>query len=386
MFQVALIAGLVCLLGWLYLLLAHGSFWKVWRLVSDTEPARIIDGLIAVVIPARNEADVISDAVTSLLRQTCASSLRIFVVDDNSSDGTSEAAVAAARKCCAAEQVCVIQGTPLSAGWTGKLWAVQQGIDRAMSLNPTFLLLTDADIYHSPDNIAKLVATANAANYDLVSFMVRLHCCSFAERLLIPAFVFFFFMLYPPLWIRDNKKRIAGAAGGCMLVRPSALKQSGGIGAIRGEIIDDCALAGIIKRSGGRVWLGVTDATHSTRMYSSFSEIERMIARTAFNQLHHSALLLLGALVGLGIAFLLPLALLAGATLSLVVLGLASWLLMIVTYVPVVRFYRLAWSWALTLPLGAVFYMAATIHSAWKYWTGRGGDWKGRPQDVAHSH
>ena len=216
----------------------------------------------------------------------------------------------AARSCGRPEALTVISGDRLPPGWTGKLWAVQQGIQQAMRLRPRFLLLTDADIQHSPDNVATLVAIAEAGNYDLTSFMVKLHCRSLAERFLIPPFVFFFFLLYPPAWIRDPRRKIAGAAGGCMLIRPQALEQAGGIAAIRNQIIDDCALARAVKQSGGRVWLGVTADTCSTRVYGTFGEIERMIARTAFNQLRHSTWLLLGALLGLTITYLLPLGLL----------------------------------------------------------------------------
>ena len=191
-------------------------------------------------------------------------------------------------------------------GWSGKLWAVQQGIEQALQLQPKFLLLTDADIQHSPENVATLVAIAERGGYDLASFMVKLHCRSVAEKLLIPAFVFFFFLLYPPEWIRDPQRKTAGAAGGCMLIRPAALARAGGIAAIRHEIIDDCALAAAVKRSGGKVWLGVTQETRSLRAYGSFSEIERMIARTAFNQLRHSTWLLAAALAGLLLTYVLP--------------------------------------------------------------------------------
>ena len=181
-------------------------------------------------------------------------------------------------------------------------------------MNPQFLLLTDADVEHSPDNVATLVALAEAGGYDLASFMVKLHCRSFAEKLLIPAFVFFFFMLYPPEWIRDPRRKTAGAAGGCILIRPAALERIGGIAAIRQEIIDDCALARAVKSTGGKVWLGVTSDTRSLRPYKSFGEIEHMIARTAFNQLRHSLWLLLGAVVGMTLLYLLPLGLLASRT------------------------------------------------------------------------
>ena len=291
----ALIAGAICVLAWLYLLLAHGRFWMVQRLRAQTPPLARIFGPIAVVIPARNEADVIGRSVSSLLRQSCASSLHIFVVDDNSTDRTAEVARQAASDISQAERLTVVSGLPLPNGWSGKVWAMQQGVERALALNPQFLLLTDADVEHSPHNVATLAALAEAGAYDLASFMVKLHCRSFAEKLLIPAFVFFFFMLYPPEWIRDPRRKTAGAAGGCMLVRPAALQRIGGIAAIRQEIIDDCALARAIKSSGGKVWLGVTGDTRSLRPYDSFGEIERMIARTAFNQLRHSSWLLLGA-------------------------------------------------------------------------------------------
>jgi hopene-associated glycosyltransferase HpnB len=345
--------------------------------------ARAWDVVIAVIIPARNEADVIGRSVASLLRQSCVDALHIFVVDDNSSDGTAEAARQAASQSSHGERVSVINGRALSSGWSGKLWAVHQGIEQAALLHPEFFLLTDADIEHSPDNVATLVRIAETGGYDLASFMVKLHCRSVAEKFLIPAFVFFFFMLYPPRWIRSPRRKTAGAAGGCMMIRPAALKRAGGIAAIRQEIIDDCALARAVKRTGSKVWLGLTPDTRSVREYSTFAEIERMIARTAFNQLRHSAWLLLGTVLGMLLVFVLPLVLLASRSALLVTIGGAAYLLMSAAYLPMVRFYRLSPLWALTLPFSAAFYVVATIHSAVMYWSGRGGEWKGRTQDVA---
>jgi len=374
-------AGAACIIVWLYLLLAHGRFWMVQRLGAEVAPLSEA-GLIAAIIPARNEAEFIGEAVTSLLRQSCAKSIRIFVVDDNSTDQTGATAREAAANCARTGELTVINGQSLPPGWSGKLWAVQQGIEQAFSLQPQFLLLTDADIHHSPENVATLAAVAERGGYDLASFMVKLHCRSLAETLLIPAFVFFFFLLYPPAWIRNTRRKTAGAAGGCILIRPAALARAGGIEAIRKEIIDDCALARLVKRSGGKVWLGVTADTGSLRAYGSFTAIERMIARTAFNQLRHSAWLLIGALAGLILTYLLPLALLFSGSRALVALGAAAYVLMVVAYSPIVRFYRLNALWALTLPFSAAFYMWATLHSAIKYWAGRGGEWKGRAQDV----
>lgn len=379
--ELLLVCGTLCLLAWLYLLLFHGRFWQISRLQEFQPLLPEISGTIAVVIPARNEAEHIGRAVRSLLNQSCAKSLAIYVVDDNSTDGTAEAALAVV-SASDQQKLHILNGRPLPSGWTGKLWAVQQGVEAALTSHPEFLLLTDADIEHAPDNIAKLVSIAENQGYDLVSVMVKLHCQSLAEKLLIPAFVFFFFMLYPPLWIRSQTKRIAGAAGGCMLIRREALDRAGGIAAIRSEIIDDCALARRVKDSGGRVWLGIADQTRSLRAYDSFGEIERMIARTAFNQLRHSAMLLFGAIVGLTLVFLLPLILLLSGSLLLIAMGLAAYGLMIVTYLPMVRFYGVAAGWSLALPFSALFYMAATVHSAIKFWSGRGGEWKGRPQDL----
>jgi hopene-associated glycosyltransferase HpnB len=381
----ALIAGFVCVIIWLYLLLAHGHFWMVQRLGARAAPLSAVRGPIAVVIPARNEVDVIGDAIRSLLQQSCADAIHIFLIDDNSVDGTAEAAHEAASKTSRPDALTVIRGQPLPGGWTGKVWAMQQGIEQALRLRPLFLLLTDADIRHSPENVADLVSVAERGGYDLASFMVKLHCRSVPEKLLVPAFVFFFFMLYPPEWIRNPQCKVAGAAGGCMLVRPEALARAGGIAAIRDEIIDDCALALKVKRTGGKVWLGVTSDTSSLRAYRTFGEIERMIARTAFNQLHHSTWLLLAAIVGLLLTYLLPLVLLLSGSRTLTLLGVAAYLLMWVTYSPMIRFYGLNATWALTLPFSAVFYLAATVHSAMKYWSGRGGEWKGRAQDTAQS-
>jgi len=381
--SVAFISGILGVAIWVYLLTAHGGFWRVASLQAKVRPLNSIEGIVAVVIPARDEAEVIGTTVQSLLKQSCGDAIRIFVVDDHSSDGTADAARQAAESCGRSEALSLIHGIALPAGWTGKLWAVRQGVVQAAQLNPQFLLLTDADIRHSPESIATLVAIAEAENYDLTSFMVRLHCRSMPERFLIPPFVFFFFLLYPPNWIRNPQRKVAGAAGGCMLIRPRALERAGGVAAIRNQIIDDCALARAVKCSGGKVWLGATGDTYSTRAYGTLGEIERMITRTAFNQLQHSLWLLLGTLLGLVVTYLLPLGLLVSGDRMLAAIGAVSWMLMSAAYLPMVRFYRLRAPWALTLPFSACFYMLATLHSALKYWSGRGGEWRGRTQDTA---
>jgi hopene-associated glycosyltransferase HpnB len=230
--------------------------------------------------------------------------------------------------------------------------------------------------------VAKLVAMAGVKGYDLTSYMVKLACESFAEKALIPAFVFFFLKLYPPTWIASQNFRTAAAAGGSILIRSETLKKIGGLTSIRGEVIDDCALAREAKRSGGRIWMGLTSSTRSIRSYRTFREIEGMISRTAFNQLQHSFLLLIGTIAGLIFAYALPPLLLLTGNLPAFILGLLSWLLMSAAYLPTVRFYKLSPAWSLSLPLVACFYMAATIHSALRYWRGLGGVWKGRIQDA----
>jgi hopene-associated glycosyltransferase HpnB len=365
-------AGILCLLIWGHLLLWRGGFWRI-RDAAQPLPAadrRINESpvRIAVIVPARNEADVVGRAISSLLRQSGPHAIQIFLIDDGSTDGTAQAAREAAMLAERTEMLTIRQGQPLVPGWSGKLWAMQQGIELAAATVPDFFLFTDADIDHAPGSVAALVQIAQSGPYDLASFMVKLYCETLAEKLLIPAFVFFFFKLYPPAWIANHRRSTAGAAGGCILIRPAALEKVGGMEAIRQEVIDDCSLAARVKRSGGRLWLGASATTRSLRPYGSFSEIGRMISRSAFSQLRHSSLLLLLSVAGMAGTYLLPPAL---ALFSFrawpAALGAVAWILMMVSYLPVLRLYRLSLLWALALPLVAVFYMGATFHSAWKY-------------------
>ena len=375
----AIVAGIICVLVWLYLVLARGGFWRVGKHVLPPLPHRQ-SFRVAVIVPARNEAAFVSQSVASLLNQTGNNSIHIFFVDDSSTDGTAEVVRQAAEQAGKSSALTVVQGTALPSGWTGKLWAMQQGMACAREWQPQFMLFTDADILHSPDSIATLASIAESG-YDLVSFMVKLQCNTPAERFLVPAFVFFFFKLYPPAWISQSNYKTAGAAGGSILMRPEALERAGGLEAIRSEIIDDCALARAVKNHGGKLWLGLTNTSMSLRPYKTMTEVGSMISRTAFNQLHHSALMLLVALVGLTITYLLPPSLVFSHRFVPAILGATAWLLMILAYLPMVRFYGLNPLWTLTLPLVAIFYMGATFHSAIRYWSGRGGQWKGRQQD-----
>ena len=376
-------AALLSAMIWVYLLLGRGGFWRVRTMFPPAAGEALPSTKVAVVIPARNEADVIGQTITSLLQQTVSNSIHVFLVDDGSTDGTADAAREAAERAGHPASLTVIEARPLPPEWSGKLWAVQQGIEQASRAAPEFFLLTDADIVHAPENIATLVSICKTGGYDLASFMVRLHCGTLAEKFLVPAFFFFFFMLYPPMWIRNTRRRTAGAAGGCILIRPQMLERAGGLAAIRGEIIDDCALARLVKSAGGRIWLGLTESAASLRPYRTFAEVGRMISRTAFNQLRHSSWLLLLSLAGLIVTYLLPPMLLLSGNRWPMLLGGLAWLSMTAAYLPVVRFYRLNPLWALALPLVALFYMGATVHSAVRYWSGSGGLWKGRVQDPA---
>ncbi len=338
------LTGGASLAAWVYLVFARGAFWRIRTPAIQPAPKRPEPKRIVAVIPARDEEGVIGEAISSLLAQDYDGELRIVVVDDHSSDKTATVAGQAGAT--------VIEAGPLARGWTGKLWAVHQGLKIAEPSDPDYFLLTDADIVHASDNVATLIARAEADSLDLVSLMVKLRCRSLAERALIPAFVYFFFQLYPPRWIASDRHRTAGAAGGCMLIRPAALQRIGGIEAIRGELIDDCALARRVKQTGGKIWLGVTETTHSLREYGTFSEIFRMISRTAFNQLQHSACLLLATVLGMAIVYLAPpLLLLTGDALA-VASGLAAWMLMTISYVPVLRFYRQKPGMVATAPVG----------------------------------
>ena len=368
--------SILVVLVWIYLFALHSSFWRP-RLIpvnKSTSAARV-----AVIVPARDEAAYIGACIRALLAQSFAGDLRIFLVDDHSSDAT--AAVARGAAVGHLSRLKVIEAPELPTGWTGKVWAQQQGWLAAQGFDPDYVWLTDADIVHEPDMLSRLIAQVENGKYELVSLMVRLHCEDLAERILIPAFVYFFFMLYPPLAIELRSRRIAGAAGGCMLMRSDAIEGMGGFAAIRSAVIDDCALAAMVKRNGGRIWLGLADSSRSIRPYEGWGGIRDMIARTAFSQLRHSALLLGGCVIGMALVFLAPVALLALAHGIASALAIAACVLMFATYAPMQRFYSQNVLYALTLPLAAVFYCYATVLSAIRYWRGEGGTWKQRVQD-----
>jgi hopene-associated glycosyltransferase HpnB len=386
---------------WIYLLMFRGHFWRVHQQLEahadhefprESLPGDVSQALpsVCVVIPARNEATVLPRSLRSLLGQFYGGPLRVILIDDQSEDGTASVAQRTAQDLGRTDQLVICEGSPLAQGWSGKLWAMAQGVRRAEALHPApkYILFTDADIEHDPGNLARLVARAEADQLSLVSLMVRLRCVSFWEKWLIPAFVFFFQMLYPFRWVNQATSTTAAAAGGCLLVRSDALERIGGLASIHRALIDDCSLAQAIKRSDrsvfgeGRLWLGLSEGTLSLRPYPDLDSIWSMVARTAFTQLHHSPWWLLGAVVGMGLIYVMPpIGLASGLLLldpGLIMLGLVGWLLMAIAYAPMLRFYRLSPLRAFALPAIALLYTLMTIDSALRHWRGRGGAWKGR--------
>jgi len=364
---------------WIYLFFARGNFWQLREDDIYLQPLANWPRVVAVV-PARNEAETIAQAVRSLAAQDYPGEFSIVIVDDHSEDATANLARKAAEQSGASRRVKIHSAAPLAPGWTGKLWALNEGVQVASQDKPEFLWFTDADIEHAPDTLHRLVFRAERDALDLASLMVLLQAKTFPERLLIPPFLYFFLMLYPPRWIADPNASTAGAAGGCILLRRNVLAPIRGIASIRGEVIDDCALARAVKKNGGRIWMGLTRRSVSLRSYWSFAEIRNMIARTAFTQLRYSFLLLVGTLIGLFVTYILPVLSFFSGEEPGWFLAATAICLMAVSFGVTVRFCNLRFLWALTLPIAATFYAYATFLSAVRYWLGRGGQWKGRSQ------
>jgi hopene-associated glycosyltransferase HpnB len=380
--MIGLVLAILSLLVWLNLWLFRGRFWETATAPEAPAPASWPG--VAVVIPARNEAEGIGVTVGSLLRQAYPGRLRVVVVDDQSTDGTAAVAREAAAAAGAADRLTIVSGAPLPPGWAGKMWAVSQGVAEAGRIDPEsrWLLLTDGDIAHGPGNVARLVARGEADGLDLVSLMVRLRCRAWAERWLIPPFVFFFKMLYPFAWVNRSDRATAGAAGGCMLLRRTALARIGGIEAIHDALIDDCTLAAALKRN-GRIRLDLTDTAESLRDYGRIGEIWRMVARSAYTQLRYSPWLLAGTVAGLIVTYILPPAVAILGEGWARIAALAAWAIMSGCYLPMLLFYRRSPLWAPLLPLAALVYLGATLDSARRHWAGKGGAWKGRVYDQA---
>ena len=378
-----LIASMVLAI-WLYLIAARGGFWRAAERDDENLAADAAGEqwpAVTAVIPARDEAECLGDTVTSLLRQDYPGPFNLVVIDDQSRDATAAVARDAAAALGAGDRLTLLAGRALPAGWTGKLWAQQQGVEAAAANDPlpAYLLLTDADIVHAPEALSRLVARAQRGGFVLVSLMAKLRCESFAERAFVPAFIFFFQMLYPFAWASDPHRATAAAAGGCMLVRRDALEPAGGLAAIRGALIDDCALASALKRH-GRIFIALTERVHSVRAYPAVADIRRMVARTAYAQLRYSPLILCATVFALALTYLAPVALALFAAGLAQFIGIFTWLLMALAFRPMLRFYRLSAWRGLALPAIAAMYMAFTLDSAYQHARGRGGMWKGRAQ------
>jgi hopene-associated glycosyltransferase HpnB len=357
----------LALLAWLYLVFAHGRFWQAGPALDPARP--LASPPVTIVLPARDEAESIARCLASLLAQDYGGKLRVVLVDDGSTDGTGEIARALDDP-----RLTVLTGRARPPGWAGKLWAVAQGV---AATDHSLVLLTDADIVHDPAHLATLVAQAERTGVDMVSEMVALNCASFAEHALVPAFVYFFQLLYPFARVNDGLHATAAAAGGTVLIRNRALTRIGGIAAIKGALIDDVALASAVKR-GGRIWLGHSQLARSIRPYPGVGDIWRMVTRSAYVQLRYSPLLLVLTTLGLGLVFMVPPLAALFAHHAARAMGWAAWLLMAGSFIPTLRRFGLSWLWGVVLPPIAAFYMAATIAAAIDHHRGRGVTWKRR--------
>jgi hopene-associated glycosyltransferase HpnB len=361
---------------WFGLVVARGTFWDARAGgLRAPQPGRRLPDVYAIV-PARNEADVIVRTIRALHAQRYPGRLSVLVVDDRSEDGTGVVAAASGAD--------VLTGAPRADGWTGKVWALEQGVRaiRARGSAPVYWWFTDADVQHGPSVLAELVTTAEDEDRDVVSLMVQLHCETPAERLLIPAFVFFFMKLYPFRWVADQRRRTAAAAGGCLLMRSEALERIGGVARIKDALIDDVAFASAVKSDGGSLRLELTDESESIRPYETFGEIWSMVARSAYTQLRYSPALLAGTVLGMSMLYLVPpaatIAGIAARRPSVAAPGAFAWTLLTCAYAPMLRRYRTSLWLAPLLPLAALLYTGMTVDSARRHVGGKGGNWKGR--------
>ncbi|MDJ0556011.1 MAG: glycosyltransferase [Microcoleaceae cyanobacterium MO_207.B10] len=388
--QILLTLTFINIIVWIYLLIFRGNFWLPSQQILSKSETQIEKNQhlpsVYVIIPARNEADLLPVTLKSLLTQNYPGFFKIILVDDQSTDNTPNIAKTIAQQAKNFAKLEVISAPDLPTGWTGKLWAISTGINHAKKQTspPDYFLFTDADIEHNPNNISQLVLKAEQENLALVSLMVKLQCQSFVEKLMIPAFVFFFQKLYPFKWVNNPQKSTAAAAGGCILIRQQVLDEIGGIQVIKNALIDDCALAKTVqqKSTNKKMWLGLTSETKSRRAYPDLANIWKMITRTAFTQLNYSPLLLVGTVISMILVYLIPpLGIICGIIFSqwqIIFIALLATLLMYSAYLPTVRFYQCSPIYTFSLPAVAFLYTLMTIDSAWQHCQGRGGNWKGR--------
>lgn len=383
------LVGGASLLAWLYLAFARHGFWRADQRLMTGNPSLEAWPPVVAIIPARNEAAYIERSISSVAGQNYPGEFRIILVDDSSEDETA----AIARQVESEVPVEIILAPPLPIGWTGKLWALAQGVRRAVPnqalARDTFLWLTDADIVHGPDVLRGLVAKAVNEKRHMISLMAKLNCAGAAERWLVPAFVFFFQKLYPFPDVNRKGSRTAAAAGGCILLRSSMLEEAGGIAAIRGELIDDCSLAGLVRDTGGSLWLGLADNSWSIRTYD-FQGLWQMVTRTAYTQLNHSTLVLVGTVLAMVLIYLAPPILVLSFPIHgdplATLIGLASWVIMSLLYRPTLTYYRRSPVEGFLLPVISGLYTLATIRSAVDHWMGKGSQWKARSYNSKNLH
>ncbi len=387
--------SLLSLIIWIYLIAFRGGFWRA-RERLDGPPGDLDPWpAVAALVPARNEAEVLRQSLSTLLRQDYPGPFHVILIDDHSDDGTADIARRTAADLGQGARLTVTRSDPLPPGWAGKVWALSEGFRQARETVPDYeyLLLTDADIAHDAVNLRRLVAKARAEDRDLVSQMVVLVSEGFWARLLIPAFVLFFQKLYPFAWVNDPARRTAAAAGGCVLLDRRAIGRIGGFQGLHDALIDDCTLAALIKREGrkggGRLWLGLTTAAESLRPYHGLQGIWRMVARSAYTQLRHSPILLAGTVFGMAtIYWVPPIAVLYGSIAGVPAvagLGAMAWCLMLIAFFPTLRLYKQPISLTPLLPLAGLLYSLMTVGSAISHWRGRGGAWKGRVQRTVEN-
>ena len=380
------------LVAWIVLIIGRGGFWLLQPQldpIQSTLDTQGQDPVVVAIVPARNEEAVLGETLPTVLNQQVAGELRVILVDDRSEDDTASVARCAAERSDFPHRLTVLPGQPLPDDWAGKVWAMNQGAKFAAAEPSDYVWFTDADIAHDPRMLRALVEKATAENLDLVSLMAQLRIDSRWDQLLIPAFVYFFAKLYPFQFVNNPRRRTAGAAGGCILVRRSALEKAGGVEAIRSALIDDCALGRLIKRKGGRVWLGFTHGVRSVRVYGTLRSIWDMVARSAFHQLGYSVPKLIGTVIGMLLIYATPpVATIAGIVCAVggtpggagvAMVGGTAWGLMTISFLPILRHQRAGIWLAPLLPIAGVLYTAMTVSSAWRHVTGRSGMWKGRP-------
>ena len=386
LFSIRVLTGvsLLSLLGWIYLIAFHGRFWRSEVIFHAGENMGSLDSYPQVValIPARNESKTVQKTVCSVFNQSYPGLVQVILVDDRSSDDTVQKALQAARSRGKEDSLKIIRGSRLPEGWTGKVWALQQGFDEIQkNMQAKYIWLTDADISYSPETLAGMVGKMEKENHVLLSLMARLQSRSYWEKFLVPTFVYFFQLLYPFSKVNDPHDSTAGAAGGCMLIQSNTLERIGGFESISRCVIDDCELAKRLKKHGS-IWLGLTKDVRSHRTYQQLRDLWETVARTAFTQLNYSGSLLMLTVFGLGLMFFVPpIGLVLGLAVKLPFLaftGLFTWIIMSVSYVPILRFYDLSPGRILTLPLSAGLYLLMTLDSARRYWLGKGRRWKQR--------